>query len=100
MSLPLESLTLARFLPLKGSVFVVRFGDGPVDLELVEVLFLGRRREGAQRDPFSLTFRGPVGLRLTQGILALEHEATGILEIFLVQVASTPDGSLFEAIFT
>jgi hypothetical protein len=61
---------------------------------------LGHRRTGTSRDPFSLTFRGPAGLRGEQGIHRLEHPELGVLEIFLVQIAGQPDGSVFEAIFT
>lgn len=101
MTLPLESLKLETFQPLLETTFVLTVpGDAGYALTLIEVKSLGHRRADATREPFALTFRGPAGLRIPQAIHVIEHPVAGRLEIFLVQVADKPDGSLFEAIFT
>jgi len=101
MSLPLESLELETFQPLLETTFVLSIsGDAGCSLTLIEARSLGHRRADATREPFALTFRGPAGLRIPQAIHPISHPVAGQLEIFLVQVADKPDGSLFEAIFT
>ena len=101
MNLPLESLEAAHFGPHLHSPFRLHLPGGEqVSLELIEVKVLGHRRTEAIRDPFSLTFQGEAGWRLPQGIYPLEHEAIGLLEIFLTQVGDGKNGSLVEAIFT
>jgi hypothetical protein len=92
----------AVFEPLVGNVFVVSVpgGSKSVELTLVEAKGLGNRRGDAKRDPFSLLFRGPAGLRLPQGIYRFEHAALGAMEIFVTQVAAKPEGGEFEAVFT
>lgn len=67
---------------------------------LEKVRMLGHRREGASRDPFAIEFRGPSGVLIPQKTYQIEQEDGSPLEIFLVQIADKPEGSLFEAIFT
>ena len=69
---------------------------------LVLQLFEARLREtpeGATRDPFTLTFRGPPELRLPQGIYRMNNAQLGEMEIFLVQIAADQTSSTFEAVF-
>jgi hypothetical protein len=102
LMISLESLEHTTFEPLVGNVFVVAVvgGTKTVELTLVEVNTLGHRRPDAKRNPFALLFRGPVGLRLPQGIYRFEHASTGALEFFITQVSAKPEGCEFEAIFT
>lgn len=96
----LESLDASFFEGRSGSDYLLMIEGGPITLLLERVRPLGHRRNGALRDPFALEFRGPSGIRLPQGIYPLQCEGMETLEIFLVQVADKPDGSLFEAVFT
>ncbi len=97
----LDTIDAAVFRERIGSTFLLGPAGGErYPLVLAEAALLGHRRAGAARDPFSLTFRGPSGLRGEQGIHRLEHPELGVIEIFLVQLADKSDGSLFEAIFT
>jgi hypothetical protein len=76
--------------------------DGPLlDLVLVEARNLSPRPgdPGPRRDPFSLMFLGPTAPVLPQRIYALENEAFGRLEIFLVPIGADADGVKYEAIF-
>jgi hypothetical protein len=95
----LESLQYSTFAPLVGSAFMVKTGAG-AELRLHEVKQLGGQREGASRPPFSLTFRGPHGLRIQQGIHRIASESLGEMEIFITQLAPGAQGSEFEAVFT
>jgi hypothetical protein len=94
--IPLDTVQLETFAPLVGRSFVT----GEVRLELSEVRTLGHKRPDAPRDPFALTFRGPQGLRLPQGIHHFECEGLGAIEFFITQTGDGAKGSEFEAIFT
>ena len=98
--IPLESVDHDTFVPLTGHVFFTTTASGRLEIQLNDVKKLGHRRAGAARDPFSLTFRGPQGLRVPQGICRFACEGFGEIELFITQVADGPQGSEFEAIFT
>ncbi len=99
---PLETLEAGFFEPWKQSAFVLSkpAGEAACELMLTDVTLLGHRRPNANREPFSLQFRGPSGLRLVQGIYPLSHPRTGQMEVFITQVGDGPTGSSFEVIFT
>jgi hypothetical protein len=61
---------------------------------------MGAAYTGALRAPFALTFGGPLGLRLPQGIYALENSTLGVMEIFLTELGTEGVVTRFEAIFT
>lgn len=98
--IPLISVDHDTFAPLTGHVFFMTTASGRLEIQLSDVKKLGHRRADAVRDPFSLTFRGPQGLRLAQGTYLLACEGLGEIELFITQVADGPQGSEFEAIFT
>lgn len=100
MSIPLESLAYETFAPLSGEVFTTVLGTAAVELRLGEVKKLGHRHAGASRDPFSISFLGPQGLRLPQEIYPFSNATLGTIEMFITQVADGAKGSEFEAIFT
>jgi hypothetical protein len=98
----LNRLTVAMFAEQIGKTFRLEPADGPVlDLVLVEARNLSPRPgdPGPRRDPFSLLFLGPKAPVLPQRIYALENEAIGRLEIFLVPIGADADGVKYEAIF-
>ena len=98
--IPLETLDYANFAPLTGHAFVATSGSISAELRLGAVQLLGHRHPDAVRDPFSLTFAGPQGLRLPQGIYRLTSEALGDIDLFITQLGDGQKGSEFEAIFT
>lgn len=100
MMIPLESVDHDTFFPLIGQVFASGTGEGRIELRLSGVRKLGHRRADAARDPFSLTFTGPQGLRVPQGTYLFVCETLGEIGIFITQVADGASGSEFEAIFT
>ncbi len=91
-----ERISKAQFEAAVGSVFRSNEDAG---LEFM----LMRVEEGRSTDrieQFSLIFRGPSQPILTQGIRRLAHECLGEIDLFLVPVASTPEGADYEAAFT
>lgn len=94
----LETLQHSTFAPLVGQTFILKAGAG-AELTLHQATVLGHRRATAQRDPFSLAFRGPQGLFLPQGTYSFSHSALGELEFFITQSGNGPQGSEFEAVF-
>ena len=98
LMLDLAKVQCADFAACVNQDFEIVTGAEPVVLQLFEA----RARtlpEGATRDPFTLTFRGPPELRLPQGIYRLSNAQLGEMEIFLVQIAADQDSSTFEAVF-
>ena len=96
----LATVTHVEFEAVVGAPFVVSTPDKPATLDLAGVRVLGGRRAGAVRDPFSLGFRGAPGLRLPQGVYAIQNATLGSMEIFITQTGDGAGGSDFEAIFT
>jgi hypothetical protein len=96
--LDLAQVQCADFAPRVNQDFQIVFSDGTLVLQL----FAAHTREapeGATRDPFTLTFRGPPELRLPQGIYRMSNAQLGEMEIFLVQIAADQTSSTFEAVF-
>ena len=51
-------------------------------------------------DPFTVTFLGPAGDHLPQGLFTLEHPMLGTLTVFLVPIGPDADGRhRYEAVF-
>jgi hypothetical protein len=96
--LDLAKVQCADFAPCVNQDFQIVFTDGTLAVKLSDA----RARtapEGATRDPFTLTFRGPAALRLPQAIYRLTNAQLGDMEIFLVQIAADQTSSTFEAVF-
>ena len=90
-------MTRDSFAANANSIFCVQGAHGEaVELELIE-LSEGRANPG--HEIFSLTFRGPIEAFLGQGMVSMSHDAIGDFELFIVPVAQTSDGFLYEAVF-
>lgn len=100
MSVP---LTHSTFKELLNTRFVLRTGqDDLVELFLIETEKLTDHAAGkmaARREPFSLIFRGAKGVALPQRTHSVEHEALGVMDIFLVPIAPDATGPRYEAVF-
>ncbi|MEZ0578981.1 hypothetical protein [Nocardioides sp. MH1] len=74
-----------------------------VPLVLAEATLLGEAgapsADGAERQQFSLLFRGPADLQLLQGLWLLEHDGLGELALFLVPLGPDAEGPRYEAAF-
>jgi hypothetical protein len=96
--LELDKVRCEEFGDCLNENFTVAAQSSGFILKLSEVRPLGPR-SGTDREPFSVTFLGPGGLRLPQAIYKLNHPRLGEMEIFLVQIAADRDSSSFEAVF-
>ena len=96
--LDLAKVQCADFAACVNQDFEIATSGDPLVLHLFEAR-LRDAPEGAARDPFTLTFKGPPPLRLPQGIYRMTNPQLGEMEIFLVQIAADEDSSTFEAVF-
>jgi hypothetical protein len=93
-------LTLDLFAPLVGDAFVIRAADGAIEAELVDAVAATHPGDpAAQRDPFSLTFRGPEAPALQQGIHEVVHPALEPVTLFLVPLGPADGGPQYQAVF-
>ena len=94
----LEHLTIASLseqLHTKFRLTVVP--ERAFELELVEVEAHGD--VAGQTERFSAIFRGALDTFLQQGIYAMEHEALGSFELFIVPIRKNDAGFYYEAVF-
>jgi len=96
----LDKVTKETFEPIKGGMFaLVLDEEQTLPLELSAVLGTGLQGL-ANREQFSLHFRGPATPVLPQRIYRLDHPELGALEIFLVPIRRDAAGITYEAVFT
>jgi hypothetical protein len=95
--LDLASLTHSDFADCTDQEFIIHYGDTSVATRLLNVAPWGD--PNGQRQPFTLTFRGPNEPVLPQQIFAVESQRLGAMEIFLVPVGPDRVGMQYEAVF-
>jgi len=100
----LDKVSVSVFVECLGSAFRIHPESGhPLEVELIEVTPLGSHCDVssavAQRDAFSIVFRGPAEPVLPQQIYALEHAKLGRFELFLVPLGPDSRGMRYEAVF-
>lgn len=100
----LKDVTVSVFEECVGSAFRIHADSGSsVDAELIEATPLGSRCDGcgavAQREAFSIVFRGPAEPVLPQKIYTLEHAKLGRFDLFLVPIGPDSSGMRYEAVF-
>lgn len=97
----LESLTRESFTPRHGETFHVRLDDGSaVEIRLSQVEGSTERTARVGREPFSLTFRGPLRPILPQRIYTLENAEMGSIAIFLVPLGPEGGEMRYQAVFS
>lgn len=100
----LETLTYEKAAALVGtSMFVDPERDHRVELRIVHVgKVMESERANLTRDAFSIFFLGPKSYRIAQGSYPTQHEALGSepFWLFIVPVEETPQGLIYEAVFT
>jgi hypothetical protein len=93
-----DALNFASFEAHVGSAFRVQVEEDDYDFTLAEATDL--TPPGVEGEQFSLLFEGPMDPAVPQGILRLEHEALGTLDLFVVPIGLTGDGCIrYEAFF-
>jgi hypothetical protein len=97
----LDKLTHADFQSCLNQKFQITHGGGTLEVELVSCRTLASpRRKDAQREPFSVIFRGPREPVLPQRSYPIAGSSLGPLEIFIVPIGPDELGMMYEAIFT
>ncbi len=94
----LAALAIGDFSPHLDAVFDLQAADGVVPLKLARVDPAGN--SGREGGAFSLIFVAPKTTRLPQAIYPVKHPALGVMEIFLVPIRPTQEGSNYQAVFT
>ena len=96
----LSHATAGDFTPFLNTTFTIALDDGQsVEVVLADVSAATGGMVG-KREPFSLTFSGTPGLVLPQRIYQFSHPKINAIEIFIVPIASTPQATTYEAIFS
>lgn len=95
-----DNLTEKEFSQHLNSTFQVKFVDGELPLELVEVKsYPASPSEQSGMERFSVFFDGPRDLRLPQATYQLQHPEMGDVDIFLVPISGDEKGIRYEAVF-
>ena len=91
------SLTHEEFTKNANTKFQVHFENNTVvDLELTEISEL---KLHPQQEEFTIEFRGPLDMVLSQGTHFFTHDQMGQFELFLVPVRQDEQGVYYEAVF-
>ncbi len=96
MSAPLTEKEFSKHL---NTTFRVK-GEPPIDLELTAVkAYMGQSNDDSDMERFSVFFHGPGDRYLPQSTYALDHEAMGTVDLFLVPIGKDEKGLRYEAVF-
>jgi hypothetical protein len=91
------SLTHEEFTKHANTKFHVQVDEHtPVELELTEISEL---KLYPHQEQFSIVFRGPLDMVLSQGIGSFTHEQMGQFELFIVPIRRDQQGFYYEAVF-
>lgn len=92
-------LNKAAFLAQLNSTFLINEGASKVVVRLVDVADLPRRGASAQKEAFSLLFKGDKSTALKQSTYLIEHEKLGLFSFLVVPIMSKNKSALhYEAI--
>ncbi len=98
-----SDVTVETFAGREGQTFAIRFDDGTYELTLASIDRMPEEWGRTDvREPFSVTFEGPVEHLLPQNTWTLEHDELGPTEVFLVPLGPAgAEGPLrYQAVFT
>lgn len=95
-----DRLELATFEPCVGDVFRIETDAGALELTLTEASPGPWQPEGEAAFAFELMFRGPADPMLPQAIYRLTHPELGPLDIFIVPLERTGEGTTYQAVFS
>ena len=96
----LEKLTASDFSPLLEQKFQIKLaGNTTLVVQLTEVTISKNIDERNGRQSFSIVFRGPRDLEMTQGMYPVSHEKLGEFNLFMVPIGPDEKGLCYEAVF-
>lgn len=91
------SLTHEEFTKHLNTKFQVQNEENiPVELELIEI---SEMKLYPKQEEFSLEFRSPLNMFLSQGVHNFSHEQMGQFELFIVPFKQDDQGFYYQAIF-
>jgi hypothetical protein len=91
------SLTHEEFTKHVNTKFQVQNEENiPVELELIEI---SEMKLYPKQEEFSLEFRSPLNMFLSQGVHNFSHEQMGQFELFIVPFKQDDQGFYYQAIF-
>jgi uncharacterized protein DUF6916 len=91
------SLTHEEFIKHVNSKFQVENEENiPVELELIDISEL---KLHPRQTEFSLEFRGPLNMFLSQGVHNIKHDQMGRFELFIVPIKQDALGFYYQAVF-
>ena len=91
------SLTHEEFTKHLNTKFQVQNEENiPVELELIEI---SEMKLYPKQEEFSLEFRSPLNMFLSQGVHNFSHDQMGQFELFIVPFKQDDHGFYYQAIF-
>lgn len=98
MNTPLDRISVDDFAGLAGQSLPAEAGEHCFEFR-VESAQASPHPSGRALPGFSLYLRGPAGMRLGQGVYALEHPRHGRLQLFMTPIRVDADALIYEAVF-
>ena len=100
----MQLLTHEQFAGCLNETFVAELNEGSINFQLVETQRVEtRQRQIAPgevgREPFSLLFLNTAPVLFPQRIYRMRHPRLGELGIFMVPIAQSRDGFIYQAVF-
>jgi hypothetical protein len=100
----MQLLTHAQFAGCLNETFVAELNEGSINFQLVETQLVEARQaqnssREASREPFSLLFLNTAPVLFPQQIYRMRHPRLGEVGIFMVPIAQSRDGFIYQAIF-
>ena len=93
----MQQLTHAAFAASVNSAFRVHLTTGKtVEIRLTNV---SDQRLSERQEQFSILLNGPPDTFVPQGLYKLEHDAMGMLDLFIVPIGKDEHGYVYEAVF-
>lgn len=93
----LDSLTAAALSEQLNTKFRMQLESSePVVLELIAVEDFG---VSGRQERFSILFKGPLEPAIWQGMVRMDHDHFGTLDLFIVAIGRDEDGIRYEAVF-
>lgn len=92
-----QYLTKEAFSENLDTVFRARV-DPPHELNL-KLFEIEDGVNNERQEQFALHFYGPLNVQFRQGMMTLDHDGMGTIDLFLVAIGQRPEGVIYEAVF-
>jgi hypothetical protein len=98
----IATLTAEQAQELVGEVFRLHLESRTLEFKVTNIVVLTEKHVDARltRDAFAMHFLGPRDVQMVQATVPLQNDQHGVMEIFMVPIGVTPEGYLYEAIFS